>query len=75
MIAQLHRDMKGCVTVNGSLSEEIPIESGVKQGDIQAPTLFSIFFVTLLLHASQDFEKGVYLRFRTSGSVFDLRRL
>ena len=75
MIAELHRDMKGRVTVNGSLSEEIPIENGVKQGDIQAPTLFSIFFATLLMHAFQDCEKGVYLRFRTSGSVFDLRRL
>ena len=72
MIAELHRDMKGRVTFNGSLSEEIPIENGVKQGDIQATTLFSIFFATLLLHAC---ESGVYLRFRTAGSVFDLRRL
>ena len=73
MIAELHRDMKGRVKVNGSLSEEIPIENGVKKGDIQAPTLFSIFFATLLMHAFQDCEKGVYLRIQTSGSVFDLR--
>ena len=69
MIAELHRNMKGRVTVNGSLSEEIMIENGVKQGDIQAPTLFSIFFATLLLHAFQDCEKGVYLRFQTSDMV------
>ena len=44
MIAELHRDMEGRVTVNGSLSEEIPIENGVKQGYILAPTMFSILF-------------------------------
>lgn len=75
MITELHRDMKGRVTVNGLLSDEIPIENGVKQGDIQAPTLFSLYFAALLLHAFKNCETGVFLRFRTTGSVFDLRRL
>lgn len=47
---QLHRDMKAQVTFNGQLSNEIPIDNGVKQGDIPTPTLFSIFFAVLLTH-------------------------
>ena len=75
MIAELHRDMKGQVTINGILSDEIPIENGVKQGDILAPTLFSIYFSVLLSYAFKNCEAGVYIRFRSSGSVFDLSRL
>ena len=74
VVKQLHRDMKARISFNGQLSGEIPIENGVKQGDILAPTLFSIFFATLLAHAFQNCDEGVYLRFRTTGSVFDLRR-
>ena len=74
MFKQLHRNMKARVTFNGQLSDEIPIENGVKQGDIPAPTLFSIFFAVLLTHAFKDCEKGILLRFRTTGRVFNLRR-
>ena len=51
VVKQLHRDMKARISFNGQLSGEIPIENGVKQGDILVPTLFSIFFATLLAHA------------------------
>ena len=74
MSKQLHGDMKDRVTFNGQLTEEIPIGNGVKQGDIPAPTLFSIFFAVLLTHAFQDCEKGILFRFRTTGRVFNLRR-
>ena len=74
MLKQLHRNMKAYVTVNGSLSDEIAVDTGVKQGDIPAPTLFSIYFAVLLTYAFQGCEVGIYLRFRTTGKVFDLRR-
>ena len=67
--------MKARVTFNGQLSEEISIDNGVKQGDIPAPTLFSIYFAVLLTHAFEDVDVGILLRFRTSGKVFNLRRL
>ena len=73
VVKQLHRDTKARISFNGQLSGGIPIENGGKQGDILAPTLFTIFFATLLAHAFQDCDDGVYLRFRTTGSVFDLR--
>ena len=74
MFKELHRNMKARVTFNGQLSEEIAIDNGVKQGDIPAPTLFSIFFAVLLSHAFIECDQGILLRFRTSGNVFNLRR-
>ena len=74
MFKKLHRDMKGRFNFNGSLSEPIAIDNGVKQGDIPAPTLFSIFFSVTLAYAFQGCDIGVFLRFRTSGKVFNLRR-
>ena len=37
-------------------------------------TLFSIYFAVMLSHAFQDCVIGVYICFRTSGKVFNLRR-
>ena len=54
---------------NGEFSNSFPIENGVKQGCVLAPTPFAIFFAMLLREAKED------LRFRADGSVFNLRRL
>ena len=74
MIKELHRDMKARVICNGQLSDDLAVENGVKQGDICAPTLFSIYFAVLLSHAFKDCDLGVQLVFRTTGRVFNLRR-
>ena len=74
MFRELHRDMKAQVAFNGRLSDEISIDNDVKQGDIPAPTLFSIYFAVLLGYAFSGCDVGVLLRFRTSGKVFNLRR-
>ena len=74
ILKQLHRNMKARVNFNGSLSEPVPVDNGVKQGDIPAPTLFSIYFAVMLEYAFKDCDVGVYIRFRTSGKVFNLRR-
>ena len=66
--------MKVRENVNGSLSEPIPVDNDVKQGDIPAPTLFSIYFAVMISYAFQDCDIRVYTRFRTSGKVFNLRR-
>ena len=72
---QLHRSMKAQVNFDGQLSEKFPVDNGVKQGDIPAPTLFSIYLSAMLWYAFHDYEKGVLIRFRTSGNVFNLRRM
>ena len=48
LMIQHHEGQEGQVKHNGSLSGSFPISSGVKQGCVLAPTLFSIFFSIML---------------------------
>ena len=43
MIRSFHDNMQGTVQYDGSSSDPFPINSGVKQGCVLAPTLFGIF--------------------------------
>ena len=65
----------GRVKHNGALSDSFPIANGVKQGCVLAPTLFSILFSLMLREAKEDLVDGIFIRFRTDGSIFNLRRL
>ena len=44
-------------------------------GKCLAPVLFNLFFACVLRQAIGNTDKGVYVRFRYDGSIFDLRRL
>ena len=48
VISSFHNNMKGTVNYDGATSEPFDIHSGVKQGCLLAPTLFSIFFSIML---------------------------
>ena len=61
--------MKARATFNGSLSDEVSIGNGVKQGDIPAPTLFSLYFAAVLTYDFHDCNIGIKLRFRTRGNI------
>ena len=71
----LHYDMKATVNFNGSLSEPFPLEGRVKQGDILAPTLFALYFTAVFMIAFKNNTKGIYIRYRTDGKLFNIRRL
>ena len=75
ILRQLHEGQQGQVKHNGSLSGSFPISNGVKQGCVLAPTLFSNFFGIMLCEAKEDLSDGIYICFRTDGSLFNLRRL
>nr|KAG5695709.1 hypothetical protein BaRGS_022386 [Batillaria attramentaria] len=60
---------------NGGVTEAFEISNGVKQGCVLAPVLFNVFFTCMLSHAVRGLEKGVFIRYRLDGSLFDLRRL
>ena len=72
MIKLFHVGMTGQVLSN---QQAFAISKGVKQGCVLAPVLFNISFTCMLSHAVRDLEKGVYIRYRLDGSLFDLRRL
>ena len=75
ILRQLHEGQMGQVQHNGALSDSFPIANGVKQGCVLAPTLFSILFSLMLREAKEDLVDGIFIRFRTDGSIFNLRRL
>ena len=64
IVNSFHNDMKETVVYDGVTSDPFNILSGVKQGCVLAPTLFGIFFATLLKHAFGESTEGIYLRTR-----------
>ncbi|KAJ7428689.1 hypothetical protein WISP_00981 [Willisornis vidua] len=75
MTILLHEDQCGQVRYGDALSEPFPITNGVKQGGVLVPTLFTIFFSMMLQRAMTDLneENGIYIRYCTDGSLFNLR--
>ena len=59
ILQQLHIGQKGQVKHNGEFSDSFPIENGVKQGCVLAPTLFAVFFSMMLREAKEDLHEGV----------------
>ncbi len=74
MVKALHDGMKAWVNVNGDLAEPIDVENGVKQGDILGPILFSLYFAMVFIHAFSNCDRGIYIRYRTTGNLFRLTR-
>ena len=60
---------------NGRLSDIFPISNGVKQGYVLASTLLLILFSIMLRETKGDLPHGIYIRFGTDDSLFNLRRL
>ena len=67
--------MYGTVLYDGATSDPFNILSGMKQGCVLAPTLFGIFFATLLKHAFGKSTEGIYPQTRSDGNLFKLSRL
>ena len=76
ILKSFHDDMKVWVCSSGDLSEPIQVENGVKQGDIPAPTLFAVYFAIVFMVAFKDKDvPSVFIRYRTSGQLVNLKRL
>ena len=54
LIRSFHDEMEVSVNVGGTLTDPFKVETGVKQGDLLAPTLFSVFFSIVLNDAFRD---------------------
>jgi len=74
IVKSFHDDINGTVVCDGATSNPFDIFSGVNQGCVHAPTLFGIFFATLLKHAFGKSTEGIYLQTRSDGNLFKLSR-
>lgn len=71
----LHDGMSATVLSNGgSESEAFPVETGVKQGCIIAPTLFAIFIAAILHLIGPELPQGIPILYRSDGRLFNLNR-
>nr|VZI44044.1 unnamed protein product [Spirometra erinaceieuropaei] len=75
MMRQLHDGMMARVTDNGAVSEAFAVTNGVKQGCVQAPTLFSFMFSAMLIDAYRDELPGIRIAYRTDGHLLNQRRM
>ena len=75
IIRLFHDDMRATVQYEGSISKPFDVKSGVKQGCVLAPTLFSIFFSMVLENAFGTSTEGVYLHTRSDDRLFNIARL
>ena len=75
IVRQFHDGMKTRVQDGGEHSEPFLVTNGLKQGCVLAPTLFSMEFSAMLSDAFRDGDTGVSFRYRTGGSLFNLRKL
>ena len=50
MCVCVHRGTRGAVRAYGRVSEEFHITTGVRQGDVLAPTLFNLFFDSVIAY-------------------------
>ncbi|XP_076030429.1 uncharacterized protein LOC143018730 [Oratosquilla oratoria] len=60
---------------NGNSSKPFKATSGVKQGCVIAPTLFTIFIVAIFNIIRDDLPPGIEISYSTDGKLFNLARL
>lgn len=75
LVRGLHDGMTAKIMYKGQLSPAIPIKTGVKQGCVLAPTMFSMYLAALLRQIPQNKLCGIQYSYRTDGSLFNLSRL
>ena len=75
IVRQFNEGMQARVLDDGEPSESFPVSSGVTQGCVLAPTLFSLMFSAMLTDASRDCDAGIRIRQRSDRKLFNLRRL
>ena len=72
---QLHTGMHARVCISGNSSERFCATSGVKQGCVIGPILFTLFFAATLGEALLSSAEVIVIRLRTGGGSFNIRQL
>ena len=71
----LHDNMSVTLTANGKTADPFRVKSGVKQGCVVAPTLFSVFIAAIMHLIKDQLPAGISIAYRMDGGVFNLCRL
>lgn len=71
----LHDDMTATVLSGQFESTPFKIRTGVKQGCVLAPTLFTIYLTVTLALIKDQLPSGVDIQYRLDGKLFNLNRL
>ena len=75
IVRLLHDGMEASVLCDGEATPQFPVQVGVKQGCVIAPTLFTLFMGAVLQIAKPHLTDGVGITYRLAGKVLNLRRL
>ena len=75
IIRSFHENIQDTVLFYGSSSKSFMVQSGVEQRCVLAPTLFIIFFSTLLRYAFGASSEGIYIHSRSDGRLCNTARL
>ena len=57
------------------VSIQLPVTSGVKQGCVLSPTMFSMVFTAMLTDVCRERRVGVDIHFQANGNLITLQRL
>ena len=76
LIQSFHEGMLARVQYDGAISDSFPINKGVKQGCVLAPTLFGLYFsyVFRVTNSNLVSSTGVSILSRDDGNFFNLSR-
>ena len=74
LIRGFHDGMQARVLAAGSVTDSFEVGTGLKQGCVLAPTLFSLFMAAALSWLPDNLP-GIDVNYRTDGGVFNLSRL
>ena len=75
IVRLLHDGMSARVLSSQAAGDPFEVHTGVKQGCVIAPTLFSIFISTIFHLIKDRLPEGIEIIYRTDGGLFNLRRL
>lgn len=73
IVKLLHENMEGSILCQGSESPSFQIKTGVKQGCVMTPTLFSIYVSVVILLINNLSREGM-INYRLDGNLFNLSR-